>query len=419
LNKEQVDARIPEIMPKKPGFLLVALIIIIVVFSIIIYGTVAMISQNLSLSIIRLDKSNALITAQCGVMQAAYRVQKDGNYTSWKNLAPFGNNQVYSFELLSAVPGFEYLNVDASSSELSNYNKRVNYWVVENKSTTETYAITAVKVDWSPTNPTENFTKIVFNNLQRWLGSEPSGTKVNLTQNVPIPYPNIPSGNWILFDTNMLGRTVTATFYLTNGGNFTVRLFPGPPNVPNMIKSTGKIVKGNLTTMRKTVLANFEVESNPAEYTYVDASATHIDPSSKKTKRDVINWDLINTNPAQYYEITGLQAFWTEKPTRPLRVIWLDNALVWQGSATSGTKIDFNQTYIFIPANSNRTNNVLRFNAEIDLPGQVIRAAFFTRNGLSFEAQVYPAIAPTLPTVTEGNRINIIKYKETNNHIMP
>lgn len=406
-------------MPKKPGFLLVSIIIITIVFSIIIYGTTAMIGQNLKLTTIQIDQTRALTSAQSGLMHAAFQVQALGNYNN-TNDEPISGDQFYSFRYLTAVPGFEDLNINTSNQMFDNNGSRVTNWQIANSSTTESYTITRIRVDWDPAPPNISLKEIILGGTSCFSGNESSGTEVPLTPILNLPTgPTTISNNHLDFSSAVEGITITATFFLDNTEKFTVRLCPGQPNVINMIKSTGKIIRNGQTTMRKTILANFNIASDPKEYVDFDTRLASFSTGNKH----IVGWDIQNFNPSQYYEITAMEVFWTKQTSARLREVILNNISVWEGNEKNGQKFIFNKTPAFLLANSTIGNNQLIFSKNMDKGAgtQTIRAVFFTTKNLSFEAQLLPAspTPPSQPTIVNGNQVEITKYKGTNNHIMP
>ncbi|MCX5751906.1 MAG: hypothetical protein NT099_09670 [Candidatus Saganbacteria bacterium] len=222
-------------MKNNKGFALVLIIVLVVIIAIIFAGVIPLIAANLSFSNTRVWQAQTIYAAQGGIM--------DGIYTYRKNT---GRYSALSY-------GFSGTNISYTYGQ-----KQYNF--VKNARTTTALNITYIKVSWIPNNPTtETITDIRLGGVSVFPVGRPksSGTLVNITDTL-ISAGSTMSNNQFRFGTNMSGKTVTATFSLSDGSSFEAQVYP-PASAHLIMKSTGRVLLSGSNYRKRSIEAKYEI----------------------------------------------------------------------------------------------------------------------------------------------------------------
>ncbi len=210
----------------------------------------------------------------------------------------------------------------------------------------------------------------------------------------------------------------------------------------NRVLSSGTYVstEGLVVGMQNFKVGFAGQNSTAVNWVYLDPSATNNISNNKQ----VTGWRITNTDPNNAYMIGRALLTWT--PTnRTLTQLVLNGVIVWSGNAPSGTLIAITPG-MNIPANTTRSNNTATFNSSMNNYHVSVALTFYDSTVVSDE--VFPASPPIIPTPGKPNTIiatgkelsgstvimrqtmlasfevvsgvlNIYKYNETSEHLMP
>jgi len=260
-------------MKNRKSFALTTLIILIVVLSIIVYGTTSFVVQSLRMDTIRVFKHQSIMAAQAGVMKAAYEALQNGTYANAE--ANLSGTQWYKYAFNaspSAGAGDIYINASASSQTV---NTTIVNWTIVNNST-EAGTITSIQLSWLPAS--NNLTSVTVNSTNLWSGTSASGGIIDIPD-VNVPASTTLTGNILVFSGNMSNVSVYATLFFADGSAITRRVWKaqsavlpdGGPWYPTGMRSWWKMNENSGTTVFDLINPN---GANPANNLTLGGGAT-------------------------------------------------------------------------------------------------------------------------------------------------
>ena len=243
--------KLPYLMKNIKGFTLVLVIIIVLIVAIIFAGIIPLIAANLRFAGTKVWESQDIYAAQAGIMRGIYDYRRTGNYSAYSGSFS-GTNINYSL----GQKRYNFFLCNPSSSELQTSNTIIAKWTIKNINTTQSLTITHMRVSWVPNNPsTEKVTRVWLNGTGKWTGSLASGALINIAD-TSISAGTTMLNNNLRFLNNMTGKTVTATFLLSDGSTFEAQVFP-PASAHLIMKATGSIsVEGK--ARKRSIEAKYE-----------------------------------------------------------------------------------------------------------------------------------------------------------------
>jgi type II secretory pathway pseudopilin PulG len=221
-------------MKRPKGFTLVTVIIIVILIATVLGGMLPLIGANLSFSNMHICETQALYSAQGGVMDGIYNLRRNGNYIGKSALFP-ENNVGYIY----GQKQYNFLLLDPSASQLANANMDITGWTIKNVNSNNAITITDITINWTPNNANERITRIKLNNANKWNSSKPSGTKLDIA-NTLINKNTTIFNNIFRFNVDMRIKTVSVIFHLSDGSFFESLLSP-PASQKLTMKATGRV----------------------------------------------------------------------------------------------------------------------------------------------------------------------------------
>ena len=201
---------------EKKGIALVAAIMLIVFVSTAVLG--------LSVFIVGWYKQidtderevRCVYNAMAGVNYALYNYRVSAALTN--GTTPIDANNNFTVSTVSGGGGgggaASAIIIDATHSSLTNSNRRVSNWTIQNNSASA-ITIDQITVDWQK-NP-KTLTSFVVNNTTRWTGSKSTSPAV-FSVNISIPANTTYSNNRLIFNSSAAGDAgITLAFRMTDG----------------------------------------------------------------------------------------------------------------------------------------------------------------------------------------------------------
>jgi hypothetical protein len=89
--------------------------------------------------------------------------------------------------------------------------------------------IDKIKIHWIPPQDSEHvqLVQIIFNDWIEWMGSEPSGTLIDINNCTLRPSDLLPKSLFILFDSDMQEKDFIIVFIMSDGSTKSVGITPG------------------------------------------------------------------------------------------------------------------------------------------------------------------------------------------------
>jgi Tfp pilus assembly protein PilX len=217
-------------MRQKKGIALITLVFIIVIVGILLYSTTIYLYGRINLAAIEVEEHQSLMSAQAGLMYAAYAILMNQS-TASVEIQFLGNQRAkYVIDSKATQTNTQYLDA-RNSVAVDGSTKFLYNWSLINTSITEPVTITTIEVSWTPAS--SKITTIQINGVTCWTGSQNSGSSITLTTPAPLAMFTICGNNRFYFNSNVTNRAVTAIFRLSNGKFFGGQVWPvNEPNYP-------------------------------------------------------------------------------------------------------------------------------------------------------------------------------------------
>ena len=259
---------------KKKGFILIASVILIVFAAIVIIGTTTFIVQRLSQNQAYQLRSKCIYLAQAGIHDALYwyryrDISANGYFSLGKT-----NLDANNFFVLGAN-AVELLMVNTNGSYLypptGNTKYRYLYGLtIQNATNSKTITIDRMVVTW---NNSRRLSTIRINGSNRWTGTARSPADCDISNFTLNTTPSIYNIDYLQFDNNMSGATISIQFVMSDSSTKTLTVFPPSQNYSFTINSTGKTTGSNIY---RTVKATYNALT--AKVTTYDETNTEITP---------------------------------------------------------------------------------------------------------------------------------------------
>lgn len=259
------------------GIALVAAVMLIVFASVAVLGIVVFIAQRLKQHSVEEVFLKAIYLAQAGMNQAVYDyrfhdIAASGYFSLGKT-----NIDANNFFVIGPRAGEGHnaylLMVNRNTSRLTNANRRVANWRLQNATNSRSITINRINVTW---DNSRNLTRIVLNGGTKWRGTlAPPGGAVTLTTPFILDTaPTLYTNNYFGFSNSMRRATVNANFFMTdNSSTGSMQIYPAVNYNNFTVESTGKTASSNIF---RTVVAAYN--ANTGRVVDLDEINTEITP---------------------------------------------------------------------------------------------------------------------------------------------
>lgn len=244
---------------KRKGIALIAVIVIIAVSAIAVFGIATFISNALVLNTVRSAREQAIYAAQAGIYACLYDYKADSYWTKVTNFNPI-NNLYYSIG-----KNANFLLIDASNPQVFSDNvlRRIPLANINN---TQSITANTMKVEWYNID-TSGFTlgQVWLGGTRRFNASASSGQTITLNPAFLLTNQQSFSGaaqnRWVFSNAIPNDAIIIVTFFFTDGSSRKANLLNLGRSGNNEFSITSTGTVRDAADWKRSIEATYDVEA--------------------------------------------------------------------------------------------------------------------------------------------------------------